>query len=378
MPPLLSEQAAFAKHLFTQGYPLWNPDPVLLPQSRQNVGLRIGDLGTVDERGRFEVFFNIFEPPPGGTGTPPNFPSIEENGIRCSSDNLLPRQVVSSPETHWDVDPLDVLTASDVTRRTTQYTATLSNDGAHIVLPQGAELFELGLHHRKLFEKYARERGAGWLERYKDQLGWPCSDSLYLLTGFYKTCSWCIASFSMQTAANTNPEHVSCVSLEVDELLIQEDSVWQPAGRFKSKVGPALDRQGRNNQTVFIRAITITPNIFERGQSEQQQAGLLGMLSASARYLNTMMGGSNRAAETETPKSDVIIQHLPNISQASHPSEIVNRFLLTKEPSVKFAVTHDSQWITMLKGLKEVREIFLYLPDLTLSSCRDNHGQWTA
>lgn len=356
MPPLLSEQAAFAKHLFTQGYPLWNPDPVLLPQSRQNVGLRIGDLGTVDERGRFEVFFNIFEPPPGGTGTPPNFPSIEENGIRCSSDNLLPRQVVSSPETHWDVDPLDVLTASDVTyvdnspnnhataadcrasRRTTQYTATLSNDGAHIVLPQGAELFELGLHHRKLFEKYARERGAGWLERYKDQLGWPCSDSLYLLTGFYKTCSWCIASFSMQTAANTNPEHVSCVSLEVDELLIQEDSVWQPAGRFKSKVGPALDRQGRNNQTVFIRAITITPNIFERGQSEQQQAGLLGMLSASARYLNTMMGGSNRAAETETPKSDVIIQHLPNISQVGSVSLLKFEHTLTHLPITRLLI----------------------------------------
>ncbi|KAF8546715.1 hypothetical protein OG21DRAFT_1049066 [Imleria badia] len=154
----------------------------------------------------------------------------------------------------------------------------------------------------------------------------------------------------MQTAANTNPVCVHCTTVEVDERIIREDSVWQPAGRFKRKIGPALDRQGRNNQSVFIRGITITPNFSKQGQNERKQPGLLGMLSACTRFLNTMMGQSNETPET--PKSDVIITHVPYISQVSHPSEVVNRYLLAKEPSAKIAVTHDSQWLAFLQTLE--------------------------
>lgn len=118
MPPFESlpcEQAAFAKHLFTQGYPLWSPDPVLLPAACQSVGLKIGDVGTVDERGRFEVFFNILEPSPGISGSLPlNFPPVVENDTRCVDQDLLPREVVSSPGTPWNVDQLDMLTVADI------------------------------------------------------------------------------------------------------------------------------------------------------------------------------------------------------------------------------------------------------------------------
>ena len=225
-PGLPSEQAVFSKHLFIQGYPLWSPDPILLPQSLQGVGLRIGDVGTVDELGRFDTFFNILDPPPGSADTPPIFPPIEENDVRCSSQDISSREVISSPETSWDVDELEVETTTGITYastssnnnatvtdctascKTTQYGATLSNDGAHIILPQGAQFSELGFQQRRLFENHAREHGSDWLERFRDRLGWPRSNSLYLLTGFYKTCSWSIASFGMQTAANTNPVHV--------------------------------------------------------------------------------------------------------------------------------------------------------------------------
>ena len=113
--PLLSEQAAFAKHLFTQGYPLWNPDPDLLPQAYQRVGLRIGDVGTVDERGRFDVFFNILESAPESTYFPTNLRPIEDDDARCGGSDILPREVVSSPETPWDVDQVEVLTVGGVT-----------------------------------------------------------------------------------------------------------------------------------------------------------------------------------------------------------------------------------------------------------------------
>lgn len=109
MPPTqppLSEQAAFSKHLFTQGYPLWNPDPDSLPQARQSVGFKIGDVGTIDERGGFELFFNILESLPGGPGSPPNLPLVEANDVRRGSEDIMPQVVVSSPETPWEVDPL--------------------------------------------------------------------------------------------------------------------------------------------------------------------------------------------------------------------------------------------------------------------------------
>ena len=202
-----------------------------------------------------------------------------------------------------------------VSRRTTHYSATLSNDGAHIILPQGAQSFELELQLRRSFEKCAREHGADWLERFGDRLGWPRSNSLYLLTGFHKTCSWSIASFNMQTAANTNPVGVYCTVMEVDERVLREDSVWQPAGRFKRKIGPPPDRQGQNNQTIFIRGFTITPNLSRRGKSEQRQVGLLDMLSAATRLLSTLAGDSTNTTETETPESNVVIQHVPQTSQ---------------------------------------------------------------
>ncbi|KAG8217001.1 hypothetical protein J3R82DRAFT_7315 [Butyriboletus roseoflavus] len=252
-------------------------------------------------------------------------------------------------KTSWDVDRLEVLDVAGVSRRTTEYGATLSDDGAHIILPQGAQSFELGLRHRQLFENYAREHGADWLERFRDRLGWPRSNSIYLLTGYYKTCSWSIASFGMRTAANTDPVRVHCTLVEVDERTIRDASVWQPAGRFKRKIGPPPDRQGQNNQTIFIRGITVTPSLSEQEPSEHREGGLLGRILSLSRSLNPLAGDSNRETATETPKSNVIIQHVPQISQASHPSEMINQYLLRKEPFAKIAVTHDSQWIAMLK-----------------------------
>ncbi|KAI9567826.1 hypothetical protein HD554DRAFT_2172886 [Boletus coccyginus] len=313
-------------------------------------------VGTVDERGRFDFFFNILEPSPEiSDSLRLNLPRVVEDDTRCVDEELLPREVVSSPETPWAVDQIEVLTVADTSRKTTQYSSTLSNDGAHIILPQGAQSFELPFQQRKIFESYAREHGAEWIERSKDQLGWPRSNSLYLLTGFYKTCSWSIASFGMETAANTDPVYVYCSLVELDERTIRQESVWHPAGRFKRKIGPPPDRQGRDNQTVFVRGITITPRVSQDGQTEEPHATST-WFNRPATYipfLNTMMG-STEVAAAQTP-GGVIIGHVPPISQAIHPSEVINQYLLKKEPSARIAVTHDSQWISMLEMLGKGR-----------------------
>lgn len=198
----------------------------------------------------------------------------------------------------------------------TQYGATLSNDGTHIILPQGAQLFELGLEHRRLFEIYARDHGSEWLERFQDRLGPPRSHSLYLLTGLYKTCSWSIASFGMKGAASTDPVRIHCTLKEVDERVIlvgSGASVWRPAGRFQRKIGPAPDRQGRNNQTVFIQGFIITPNL----QQGQQQAGMFDIRAPRTQFLGSFIGSSAKTIVTKSTKSDIKVEHVPQISHVS-------------------------------------------------------------
>ena len=98
--PPLSGRAAFEKHLFAQGYPLWSPDPELLPPVHQDDGLKIGDVGTIDEFGGFDVFFNLLDFTSGTTDSPLNFTS---NDVRRGGEDLRPRVVVSSPQTAWNV-----------------------------------------------------------------------------------------------------------------------------------------------------------------------------------------------------------------------------------------------------------------------------------
>ena len=112
-----------------------------------------------------------------------------------------------------------------VSRRITYYSSMLSDDGAHIIVLQGAQCCEAG-----------REHGAEWIERFRGRLGQSRSTSLYLLTGFHRTFSWSLASFSMQNTANTHPVGVHCTLIEVDEALYGWTLIGIP--RFKRKIGP--------------------------------------------------------------------------------------------------------------------------------------------
>ncbi|EEB96844.1 hypothetical protein MPER_03945, partial [Moniliophthora perniciosa FA553] len=46
-----------------KGYPFWNPGvSENLPDEYRKYGVSIGDVGTIDEEGGFEYFFNILRP----------------------------------------------------------------------------------------------------------------------------------------------------------------------------------------------------------------------------------------------------------------------------------------------------------------------------
>ena len=106
MPPAqpLSHQDAFARHGFLEGYPLWNPAPVSLPQRRKTDGLKIGDVGVIDRDGCFNALFNICSPPDRALerayGFPPDCERIEKP-IILNFKSFPPGHVFSSPETSW-------------------------------------------------------------------------------------------------------------------------------------------------------------------------------------------------------------------------------------------------------------------------------------
>ncbi|KAF8417904.1 hypothetical protein L210DRAFT_2465196 [Boletus edulis BED1] len=43
------------------------------------------------------------------------------------------------------------------------------------------------------------------------------------------------------------------------------------------------------------------------------------------------------------------MEHQPKLSPPFHPSDIINRFLLNKNQNARVAITHDTQWMDMIK-----------------------------
>ena len=171
---------------------------------------------------------------------------------------------------------------------------------------------ELGHHHLLEFDAHAKKYGPDWLKQFSSRLGGRRSNSLYLLTGFYKTCSWSIASFGTQM--NADSVDVDCTLVEEGNRIVWDDSFWHPAGRFDDKIGPPPGRQGKMNQTIFIRAIVIT-----RKPSEEERSwpAYLTRLFSPSRFLNWATEDSTEAPVAEASKDDVIIQHVPKALRVS-------------------------------------------------------------
>lgn len=173
-------------------------------------------------------------------------------------------------------------------------------------------MFQLGRHHLLEFDAHAKKYGPDWLKQCSSRLEEHQSNSLYLLTGFYKTCSWSIASFGTQMAADS--VNVLCSLVEEGNRIIWDTSFWDPAGRFNNKIGPPPERQEQMNQTIFIRAITITRKPSEE---EQRWPAYPVRLFSPSRFLNRATRDSTEAPEEEASKDEVIIQHVPKASQVS-------------------------------------------------------------
>ncbi|KAI6101854.1 hypothetical protein F5141DRAFT_1204630 [Pisolithus sp. B1] len=326
-----SSQDVYAKHLqhADYGYPLRMPEPMsTLPDHYRDSGLQIGDVGVVDREGQFDVLFNIFKQNDnvlhGPRGVPKNFMPIRPCASK-SNDNAIPphafhsrgiKRILKSNEQKYPSCSSSVDYEFD----------SSAPDGAILILPHGAESHQLLSPEQ--FREVATKNALDWYEFAKKCYGVQYFDrSLYLITGFYKARSWSLGSFNNPT--NTTGKILA--RRDDNNLNVYLLEFTFPADHRHSRRD---DDSGKTNQTVFITGFKITVS------SWLSDPVVLRVTESETTWWL-------QAACTDK----LGVEHSPSLSQPFHPSDIINRFLLSKNPNAKVAITHDSQWMDMMKLL---------------------------
>lgn len=118
-------QDVYARNLLShRGYPLWTPEPnIELPECYQREGLKIGDVGVVDEDGSFDVFFNITlpreHPLHAPDGVPDNFTQVK---LRREDYKIVhvaecPGRVITSSNVDRSISSIDPFDLNGKVRR---------------------------------------------------------------------------------------------------------------------------------------------------------------------------------------------------------------------------------------------------------------------
>ncbi|KAG8220691.1 hypothetical protein J3R82DRAFT_2983 [Butyriboletus roseoflavus] len=351
---------------------MWTPEPSSQLLSYRPEGLRIGDVGVVaPENGNFDVFFNLclskdhhFHR---ATGVPDGFTPVELSDADIKT--------VSNVESAGQV-----ITTSSVTRMgsdevlprigqsgATDYTFNLSSsEGALLILPEGAERHDVR-DPRPFFEQ-ASCHAATWYRFAEQNLGRIIShDSIYVITGFHKARSWGLAGYQNEQGNSDFSARFTVGVREGGNLAAGYS--WETTRSMDWRVGP-VDGLGIPNQSVFIRGFKIALRSsvqgvpqrwvsFEPSRSSVRSndgtssgeswlanawKGISKTIGMSSEGDDRGVGGDSR----ENMGMRIEIQRIPEILPVFHPSDVINQYILQKEPSAKVAITHDSDWGSIL------------------------------
>ncbi|KAF8545917.1 hypothetical protein OG21DRAFT_1310657 [Imleria badia] len=272
-----------------------------------------------------------------------------------------------------------------------------SSEGALLILPQGAESYKL--RKRQMFKDVAIRNAADWYDFAEQDLGRIIThNSLYLITGLHKTSSWSVAAFHQAAGtAESSAQFKALHAGEGNNLMY----AWETMRALDWRVGPQID-VGIPNQSVFISGfkISIREGLLGKRRVEVEVDAPPAQLWQSAKFSNGGNGSSSsksgntwrrlvsmgdsggrqsagqnlsKSRSDEDPNTTfslapqsndaaatghVTIIHVPHDLPSLHPSDVVSRYLLSKEPSVNVAITHDSQWsILFEKGLLKPEDL---------------------
>ncbi|KAI6101858.1 hypothetical protein F5141DRAFT_1050979, partial [Pisolithus sp. B1] len=189
-----SLQDVYANHLLRAGYgyPLRMPEPrSTLPDHYRDSGLQIGDVGTIDSVGQFDVLFNIYKRKDNEIhdrrGVPKNFGPTQQGDINPSDNAIPPRPIHSRG--------IERILESNKQSSVDYEFKSSAPAGAILILPHGAKSQQLSSPEQ--VREAATENALDWYEFAKKCYGVQRLDrSLYLITGFYKAPSWSLCAFS--------------------------------------------------------------------------------------------------------------------------------------------------------------------------------------
>ena len=135
-----------------------------------------------------------------------------------------------------------------------EYEFTLSSsEGALLILPEGAQRRDLRNHHR--FLEVATQHGADWYRFAEERVGQIIgNDSLYLITGLYKTTSWSLAAFEKTAGTAEYPAQFRISQAGRNNVAATYS--WDTTRALDWRVGP-IEKYEIPNQAVFIRGFKI-------------------------------------------------------------------------------------------------------------------------
>ncbi|KAF8432207.1 hypothetical protein L210DRAFT_3558656 [Boletus edulis BED1] len=348
-----SLQDLYAKCLPSDyGYPLRVPEPSsTLPSSYKKDGLQIGDVGYVNGDGAFNPLFNI---------------SFDSNhALNKRLGDPLTFDPVELKDYDVDVNhnaiPLDrSITSPDITqprtqlRRADHYEFTPSSaKGAILILPDGATSYNLSAQANERFRKLAMEEAFDWYRLAQETCGDNIRNgSLYLLTGFYKAQCWSLASFNHATV--TQDRHISVAPRKVGSTAAGRNCHCTFGLDYRE--GPAPGQYGSVNQTVFVRGFKIAVRDDVLGYLSQK-SDVLPVPAGPPREdprgfvwcLMRLFCKRNTPKRRRRANGVADVDRVPQLSQPFHPSDIITQYLLDKDPNALVAVTHDSEWITLIE-----------------------------
>ncbi|KAJ7642607.1 hypothetical protein DFH06DRAFT_1213993 [Mycena polygramma] len=253
------------------GYPLWHPQPIdSLPQEYRTQGVRIGDVGCINDRGAFSFIFNIClaaDNPINVFGVPPGFQKVEldpvrsiervdvafEPGTDVATETIKTRHISLGVEVDG---PLPVTGGGSIEL------SCSSTQGAALLLPHGASSSDL--LPLEVFRKYVLQHAKSWFA-FVANLGRPVDGlNLYLVTGCDKASSWGVATFSRSSNAGEVSMKFGPSGIAHGHAQYSWDKSLYTYGF--AQAGPRYLAGGQlsgENQCVFVRGYSVAMrNIF--------------------------------------------------------------------------------------------------------------------
>ncbi|ESK91075.1 hypothetical protein Moror_9596 [Moniliophthora roreri MCA 2997] len=353
-----------------KGYPLWNPGvSENLPDEYRKYGVSIGDVGTIDEEGGFEYFFNILRPANHpfnrAGGVPVGFtPLSVDPGTKKRS--YPPGTHIAHPES--DIYRTQLGLGYHEFEMSRQLEAALrarkippefgygfqfdvnSTEGAILILPEGGTREDI--LNEDAFDDYAAKNAISWYSHVNGTLGRRLGgNSLILVTGVDKTVAWGAASFSHAVKGTVCMTMVPNAHTQSKYWFNSVSCATAHSGPPRNNLKEAnhLEDDDIPDQCVFMRGIRVSvrsPVLRMASRMSVQTDSLQKLGADDILYQSSFIPyqGSGTASPEFVTTSQVPPKSLPY-----HPLAVINEHLLDKHPDADVVVTHDRHWWTLIE-----------------------------